>query len=184
MSKTLLKGPPTLHEAISKIYETKWSLTSNFYIKIEPALPAKNTLWSSSGLAEIGDFNLYLKDFQVPQYGSGNPIETFINDRFRMAQSYFDVASINLTFKDFDQNRLYRCFLKYLKGSREKYFDEISFNITVFKGGDNVNEKTYKIMELKKCMLTNVSTLTLSNDNEAQICEFSITLKDSKIPEV
>ncbi len=167
----------SLHDAISKIYNTKWTLTSNFAIQFTGNAGG---LWEKT----FGntDFNLYIKNFELPQYGSSELIEDFINNRYRMAQGVYDVASFAITFKDFDNFSLYRKFLKFLVESKNKYFDEVSFNIDVFKLPDHPGQTEMKMATVEKCFLKYVSKITLDNENTGQIGEFTINIKSSSPP--
>lgn len=171
----------SLHDAISTIYNTKWALNTNFYIELTPH--NDNTLWSELGLKDF-DLNLYIKSIELPQYGTSTVIEEFINDRYRIAQGVYDVAQITLSFKDFDSFILYKTFLKYLTNSRNKYFNDISFNIDIFKMPDYPEETSKKIMTIEKCIIKYVSKITLSNENEAQIGEFDIQIQSSCVPKI
>ncbi len=114
------------------------------------------------------DVNLYIKDFVLPQIGSGTPIDTFINTRYRIAHGVFDPVSINLTFRDYDSLKMYRAFVKYIYESKLKYPDEYLITLKVFKLRDNPQDKSeFEITTFKKCLIKTVSQITLSNDNEA-----------------
>lgn len=171
----------TLHEAVNSIFNTKWTLNNNFCIEINPE--KSNSLWSKIGLNNF-DLNIYLKDFELPQYGAATIIEEWINDRYRMAQGTYDVSKISLTFKDFNEFTLYKCFLEYLTKSKNMYFDEASISIDIFKLPDYPGETPEKIMTIEKCSISYVSKITLSNDSEAQIGEFSLEIKSATIPTV
>lgn len=171
----------SLHDAISNIYNTKWTLNTNFYLDMTPH--DDNTLWGDLGLKDI-DLNLYLKSIELPQYGTNTVIEEFINDRYRIAQGVYDVAQITLSFKDFDSFILYKTFLKYLTNSRNKYFNDISFNIDIYKLPDYPGEETKKIMTIEKCIIKYVSKITLSNESEAQIGEFDVQIQSSCVPKI
>lgn len=167
----------SLHNAISKIYNTKWSLNSNFAIQFTGTAGG---LWEKT-FGNV-DFNLYMKNFELPQYGSSELIEEFINDRYRMAQGIYDVTSVQVTFKDFDNFSLYRKFLGYLVESKNKYFDEISFSIDIFKLPDHPGQTEMKMATIEKCALKFVSKITLDNENGGQIGEFDINIKSAKVP--
>ena len=171
----------SLHEAISSIYNTKWTLNTNFSVTINPS--PENLLWNEVGL-NVYDFNLYIKSVTLPQYGSNSIIEDYINDRYRIAQGAYDVASIQLSFKDFDAFTLYKSFLKYLTKSKNMYFNDISFDIDIFKHPDYPGEVPKKIMTIEKCIIKYVSTITLSNENEAQIGEFDIQIHSACVPNI
>lgn len=179
----------SLHDSIKKIHETRWTLNSNFAVLLQPT-DKSTSLWEKCGLpnSTFDDLNLYIKDFTLPQYGSGTPIEQFVNDRYRMSHGVFDPVTINLTFKDYDSFKLYRSFVKYTYESKLLYPDQYLINLKILKlrdhqaGANMPNEFT--VMTFTKCLIKNVSTVTLSNDNEPQIAEFSIDIKTSREPEI
>lgn len=134
-----------------------------------------------------GDINMYLKDFVMPQVGSGSPIEQFINDRYRLAHGVFDPVTISLTFKDYNSFELYRGFVKYTYESKLVYPDKYLIDLKILKLRDNIGSgipDSFTVMTFKKCIIKTVSTVTLSNENEAQVAEFTIEIKTSKEPEI
>lgn len=179
----------SLHDAIKKIYDTKWTLTSNFSVFLQPtdkSLP----LWTKCGLPNTSneDINLYIKDFQMPQYGSGSPIEEYVNDKYRLTHGIFDPVAIQLTFKDHDSFKMYRAFAKYTYESRLLYPEEYLINVKILKHRDHQEgfnmPNSFEIMTFKKCIIKTVSGVTLSNDNEPQIAEFTIEIKTSTPPDI
>lgn len=179
----------SLHDAVKKIHDTKWTLTSNFYVLLEPTNKSQK-LWTECGLptSSHDDLNLYIKDFILPQIGSGSPVETFVNNRYRLAHGVFDPVVINLTFKDFESLKLYRSFVKYTYESKLKYPDEYLINLRVFKIRDHQQganmPDSFEVMSFDKCIIKTVSQVTLSNDNEPQIAEFTIEIKTSREPTI
>lgn len=173
----------SLHDAIKKIYNTKWTLTSNFAVFLETTSDSQK-LWKECNLPTT-DLNLYLKDFRLPQCGSSTPIEDYINDRYRISQGVFDPVTITLTFKDYNSFSLYRSFLQFLYESRYRYPNEYLINIKVLKLRDHTDlESNFTVMSFEKCMIKNVSEVTLSNETESQIAEFSVEFKTSKEPTI
>lgn len=173
----------SLHNAVSKIYNTKWTLTTNFAVFLEPTDKSRQ-LWNACKLPN-DDISFYIKDFKLPQCGSGMPIEKFINNRYRMASGIFDPVVIDLTFKDYDSFTLYRAFLKFLYETRYKYPEEYLINMKVLKLKDYQNgDESFEVMTFEKCIIKNVSMVTLSNDTESQIAEFSVTWKTSDTPKI
>lgn len=173
----------TLKEAVDKVYNSNWTLTTNFLVQFTPTEKSK-VLWDKCGMPSE-DVNIYLKDIVLPQIGGSSPIEEFINDRFRIAQGYFDPFTFTLTFKDHDSFSLYRAFVKYVIYSKNTYLENYAFNMSIFKLKDFKTDKdSFKIMEFKKCIITTVSAVTLSNDTDAQIAEVGLNIKCTEYPTI
>ena len=117
----------TLHEAVNSIFNTKWTLNNNFCIEINPE--KSNSLWSKIGLNNF-DLNIYLKDFELPQYGAATIIEEWINDRYRMAQGTYDVSKISLTF-NYQDEKTVNYILNDMNIVNKRYDQDIYYEVFV-----------------------------------------------------
>lgn len=174
----------SLHDSVQKIYSTKWSLTTNFAVFLEPTDKSLK-LWKTECGLPTDDISLYIKDFILPQVGSGTPIEEFVNNRYRLAHGTFDPVTISLTFKDHDSLKLYRSFTKFLYKSKLLYPEDYLIGIRVIKLRDREGDRdAFEVMRFDKCLIKNVSVVTLSNENTPQIVEFQVDFKTSSDPDI
>lgn len=175
----------SLKNAIDKIYNENWTLTTNFLVHFSPTEKSQK-LWDLCGMPKPDEnINVYLKDFTIPQIGSSSPIEEFINDRVRIVHGYFDPFTFELTFKDHDSFELYRAFVKYVIYSKNTYLENYAFNMTLYKLKDFKNDKeNFEVMKFKNCTLSHVSTVRLSNDDSSQILEVGVNIKCTEYPEI
>lgn len=172
----------SLHDAISKIQETRWTFTNNFNVQF--LFDGNNKLAKRYGLDGL-DINLYVKDCKIPQIGTSNLIEKFTLDRPRIAMGAWECTSFDFTFKDFDNLDLYKRFVAYVAGERYTYFDEYKFKVKVLKLGDHYGDEPEKhVLTLDNCYITTVSQITFSNDTEAQVLEFGVQIKSASLESV
>ena len=140
----------SLHDSVQKIYSTKWSLTTNFAVFLEPTDKSLK-LWKTECGLPADDISLYIKDFILPQVGSGTPIEEFVNNRYRLALGTFDPVTISLTFKDHDSLKLYRSFTKFLYKSKLLYPEDYLIGIRVIKLRDREGDQdAFEVMRFDK----------------------------------
>lgn len=172
----------SLHDAISKIQETRWTFTNNFNVQF--LFDGNNKLAKRYGLDGL-DINLYVKECKIPQIGTSSLIEKFTLDRPRIAMGAWECTTFDFTFKDFDNLDLYKRFVAYVAGERYTYFDQYKFKIKVMKLGDHYGDESEKhVLTLDNCYITTVSQITFSNDNEAQVLEFGVQIKSASLESV
>lgn len=172
----------SLHDAISKIQETRWTFTNNFNVQF--LFDGNNKLAKRYGLDGL-DINLYVKECKIPQIGTSNLIEKFTLDRPRIAMGAWECTTFDFTFKDFDNLDLYKRFVAYVAGERYTYFDQYKFKIKVLKLGDHYGDEPEKhVLTLDNCYITTVSQITFSNDTEAQVLEFGVQIKSASLESV
>ena len=174
----------SLHDAVAKIQGTKWTFTNNFEVQL--LFDGGNTLAGRCGLDSLGsDINLYIKDCIIPQIGTSTMIEKFTLDRPRIAMGVWECTTFDFTFKDFDNLGLYKKFVAYVAGERYTYFDEYKFKVKVIKLGDHVGDADEQhVLTLDNCYITTVSQVTLSNEHESQVLEFSVQIKSASLESV
>ena len=169
----------SLHDAIAKIQETRWTFTNNFNVQF--LFDGNNQLAGQCGLNGL-DINLYVKECKIPQIGTSSLIEKFTLDRPRIAMGAWECTVFDFTFKDYDNLDLYTRFVAYVAGERYRYFDEYKFKIKVLKLGDHFgDEPETHVLTLDNCYITTVSQITFSNDNEAQVLEFGVQIKSASL---
>lgn len=172
----------SLHDAISKIQETRWTFTNNFNVQF--LFDGNNQIAKKCGLDGL-DINLYVKECKIPQIGTSSLIEKFTLDRPRIAMGAWECTTFDFTFKDFDNLDLYKKFVAYVAKERYTYFDEYKFKVKVLKLGDHYGDEPEKhVLTLDNCYITTVSQITFSNDTEAQVLEFGVQIKSASLESV
>lgn len=170
-----------LAKGIQKAYETKWSMANTFTIAITIPEAIRNNL-STYGLAtdftdEFSDqLNLHIKSIDTPDFNN-EPIEAYINNKWRINNGKETVKQFAITFKDHNQMSLYRKFLHLYDVTKVSYFDDVAMTVTVGKDPDWANESEQPFMEFTGVIVMAVSNLSLSNETESQIAEFTVTFK-------
>jgi len=109
------------------------------------------------------------------------PIEDYTAEEWRFASGRTEAYQIAITFKDFNNFELYRAWSTSIQKFQRWYPASQYFNLEIHTASDFSIEKFEKILEFKKCILTNVSGPTLSNDAVASVAEFSVQLKSSYV---
>lgn len=170
-----------LAKGIQKAYETKWSMANTFTIAITiPDAITKNL--AKYGLAtdfanEFGDqLNLHIVSIDTPDF-TNDPIEAFINNKWRLNNGKDSVRQFSIVFRDHNQMSLYRKFLHLYDVTKVSYFDDVAMTVTLSKDPDWANEVERPFMEFTGVIVMGISNLSLSNATESQIAEFTVTFK-------
>ena len=163
-----------LYDAVPEIYKRKWSYISNFTVQINFAQKIDEVIgWSK----KIGsDSLLNIKELTTPQF-TASSIEQFIGDRWFFHNGKDELFTFNITFRDQDQMLLYRMFTNAFVAQKKMYFNDCKLEVIITKDADYTGEVPKKLLLLKDCMISSVSSLSISNETEAQIAEFSVDFR-------
>lgn len=166
-----------LYNAIPEIYKRKWSFINTFSVQINFSQKIDEIIgWSK----KIGnDAIINVKDVTTPQL-SASPIESYVCDEWKMAEGRIELPSFNIVFKDQDQMMLYTMFATAFVAQQKMYFNDYKCTVTIFKDADYYGEKQKKFIELRDCKISAISSLSISQETEAQIAEFSVDFKSRK----
>lgn len=163
-----------LKDGITKAYETHWSMINTFTVNFNFG---KNTNMTSLLKTKFDDsLNLHIVSITTPDF-QNSPIETFIGNRWRIHNGRDELYKFSMTFRDKDQMRIYKSFYNLYRETKEQYFDNCSFNVTLYKDADYYNESDKKFMELNGTIIESVSQLQFSNETQNQIAEFTVNFK-------
>lgn len=164
-----------LSEAVNKAYEKNWTKINNFSVHLNIKNPdfARLIGWEDD---EVG-FNLSLKSIDTPQY-TNNPIEVFTGNEWRYNNGRDEMFRFTMTFRDFDQMKMYSRFVQMYNISKDNYFDNIKLGVTIYLDDEfNVNRKV--LLDVSDALIENVSQLQFDHTTENQIAEFSVGFKCS-----
>lgn len=163
-----------LYDAVPEIYKRKWSYISNFTVQINFAQKIDEIIgWSK----KIGSNSiLNVKEITTPQF-TATSIEQFIGDKWFFHNGRDELFTFNITFRDQDQMLLYRMFTMAFVAQKKMYFNDCKLEVIVTKDADYTGESAKDLLILKDCMITSVSSLSVSNETEAQIAEFSVDFR-------
>jgi len=163
-----------LKDGITKAYETHWSMINTFTVEFQfgKNLNMKNLLKTKFD----DSINLHIVSVDTPSF-QNNPIETFIGNKWRIQNGRDELYKFSITFRDKDQMRLYKSFFNLYKETKEQYFDNCCFSVTIYKDADYYGEKDKKFMVLNGTIVESLSQLQFSNDTQNQIAEFTVGFK-------
>jgi len=94
---------------------------------------------------------------------------TVMANTYRISTGQFDSFTFDITFIDLEGNPLRNYFSMLWMAQQTRYFDEIKSEVEISNGGTQIFKST-------ECLITNISTLQLANDN-TQINEFTVSFK-------
>lgn len=179
-----------LAKAVQLTYNKKWSMANTFTISITLPIPILVNL-AKSDSAIYSDFvnefnedlNLHVVSIDTPDF-TNDPIEAFVANKWRINNGRESVKQFTITFRDHNQMSLYRKFLHIYHATKVSYFDDVKMNITVKKDPDWANESEQELLEFSNTIVMGVSNLSLSNSNESQIAEFTVTFKCTDVSAV
>jgi hypothetical protein len=120
--------------------------------------------------------NLNIISFSSPDF-TCDPIEAFVANKWVIHNGRDSLYKFTITFRDQDQMVLYRKFLKIYKLTKGSYFDNIKMSITLIKDADWLNEEDKELFTFNGVLIEGISNLSLSNDTENQIAEFTVSFK-------
>lgn len=109
------------------------------------------------------------------------PIEGYIGEEWRFASGRLENYLITITFKDYNNFKLYKIWSDALQKFLREYPDDQKINIVVRTADDFSPTGLSKIVEYKDAILSTVSGPTLDNSAIASVAEFSVTLKASYV---
>lgn len=161
-----------LKDGINKAYETHWSMINTFTVQFDFPVTVQKYLKTKFD----DSINLNIKSLNTPDF-QNSPIEAFVGNKWRIHNGRDELYKFSITFRDKDQMRIYKSFYDLYRNTREQYFDNCSFNVTIIKDADYISEFDKKIMELKGTLIESVSNIAFSNDSSSEIAEFTVSFK-------
>jgi len=164
-----------LHDVISSVYTKPWTRINNFSVQLSFAniMFEKLVGWDLSE----EDLILSLKSIDTPQY-SNNAIEVFTGNEWRFNNGRDEMFRFTMTFRDFDQMKVYTSFVNIYNKSKDNYFDNIKLSIIVnLDDEDGVSKRV--LFEAKDAIVDSISKVNFDHTTENQIVEFSVEFKCS-----
>lgn len=174
-----------LKDILSKIQNTNWDIINSFEVQItgngiDNILKVKNL--NSNDFQDA--INKSVIEVNTPQFNSQN-IETYFAAMWRLNNGRDEVYRFSITFRDFNQLALYRLFTKMYFTQTHGYFNDIKFNVHIYKtqglnsfNGDNSEDNITKhVFDFKDTIIDSISQLQFSNDTEAQVAQFTVEFK-------
>lgn len=164
-----------LKDGIAKAYETHWSMINAFTVQFHFGNNIFFDLYFDSWRFD-DSINLNIVSVDTPSF-QNTPIESFVGNRWRIQNGRDELYKFSITFRDKDQMTLYKSFYDLYRETKEQYFDNCCFNVTIYKDADYYGEADKKFMELNGTIVESISQLQFSNDTQNQIAEFTVTFK-------
>ena len=150
----------------------KWQDPSKFKISITGAGA------SLFGNLSPEDLSIACSSIALAGYNI-TPIESYIGEEWRFAIGRMEALQVDITFKDFDNFKLYRAFSKGLQDSIRMFPDSIKIDLDIQTSSDFDIESFVDTVTFKDCILTSVGGATLDNSAVASVAEVTINLKCS-----
>lgn len=161
-----------LADGIKQAYERKWSMINTFNVQFIIVPEGLGTLIEEF----TDDINLNIISVTTPDF-TNDPIESWIGNRWFIANGKDALYRYSITFRDQDQLSLYRKFMAIYVYTKTNYFDHAKIDVKISKDADWGNEKNTQFMELDGSLVESISNLSFSNDTENQIAEFTVNFK-------
>jgi hypothetical protein len=171
-----------ISEAVNIIQNKKWTKINNFHVDITfdgkadnekygPVDFAKLCGWTSNTITP-DDINAALISVNTTQY-QNQTVNQYVSYEWRFHQGRDDLYRFSMTFRDYDQMKLYNLFRTlYIKG-KDQYFNKIKMNIKV-NLADDYGVKEVPIFQTTTAIIENISQLQFSHNTENQVAEFSV----------
>ena len=157
---------------MTKIQETHWTRINNYDVEISFN---NNKFQAYCGYTATPDeLNAAMISVSTPSY-QASIITQYVGYEYRLGLGRPDIYRFTITFRDYDQMKLFNAFRNAFVASKDFYFNDIKMNITVNLDSDYGAEKKTPIFQTTTAIIENVSQLTFSHDTENQIAEFSVS---------
>ena len=160
-----------LSDAVNAAYQRKWSMANNFTVQL---------ILKGSQISSVGQFNedinLSIVSIKTPDITNAG-VEAFIANQWKVHNGRDNLYKFSITFRDYDQMSLYKKFQNMYHISRDYYFDEVAFDVILYKDADWYNEARKEIIRLEDSMVDSVSNLDFNNTSDAQVAEFTVEFK-------
>lgn len=160
-----------LADAVNAAYQRKWSMANNFTVQID---------LKGSQIAAVGQFaediNLSIISIKTPDI-SNSGIEAFIANGWRVHNGKDNLYRFSMTFRDYDQMALYHKFQNMYRVTKENYFNEVAFDVILYKDADWHDESQRQIVRLEDAIIDGVSNLDFNNTSESAVAEFTVEFK-------
>ena len=168
-----------ISNAINIIQNKKWTKINNYYIDIAFDTPIDGGKGPQDFAKMCGwydltpyDINTSLISVTTPNYANANVMQ-YVSYEWRFHQGRDEIYRFSMTFRDYNQMKLYNTFRTlYIKG-KEQYYDKIKMNIKVNLAED-YGVYAMPIFQTTTAIIESVSQLQFSHNTENQIAEFTI----------
>lgn len=168
-----------LNDVVKNVQNKYWTKINNFFIDImfEPGInnaPGPINFSKMCGWDEITneDLNTSLISVTTPQYQNAL-VNQYVSYEWRYHLGRDELYRFSMTFRDYDQMRLYNTFRTTYIKSRAQYFDKIKMSIKVYLD-DDIGVDAIPVFQTSEAIIENVSQLQFSHNTENQIAEFSV----------
>lgn len=160
-----------LADAVNAAYNRKWSSSNNFTAQIN----LKGSMIAAVGQFQT-DINLSIVSIKTPDITNAS-IEAFIANEWRIHNGRDNLYRYSITFRDYDQMFLYQKFQRMYNITKEYYFNEVAFDIILYKDADWYDEGQIEIVRLEDTLVDSVSNLDFNNTADASVAEFTVEFK-------
>jgi len=167
-----------LNDVISTVQSKYWTKINNFYINImfEPGIdgPGPIDFANMCGWKDIknDDLNTSLISVTTTPYQNAL-VSQYVSYEWRFHEGRDQLYRFSMTFRDYDQMKLYNTFRTLYIKARGQYFDKIKMNIKIYMDND-FGVKAQPIFQTTTAIIENLSQLQFSHNTENQIAEFTI----------
>ena len=163
-----------LNQAVLKQYDTHWSLTNTFYVRITPSAEMQE-----KGIDFKAEDDLFIVQASLPSL-TNNAIESWTFRRFRLGNGADQAYRFSITFKDHNFLQLWKMFQKQYRYTRSSYPQKCWFSIDFMKESDDPSIKqAEKIISFKNCLIESLGNIDFSNDKTPEIVSFTVNFKSS-----
>lgn len=132
--------------------------------------------------------SIHIVSFTLPNFSS-QTLSSFTGGRWTHHMGQLEEHNFSFTVRDANQGEFYRLFMAYFREQQFRYYDDFTFNFFISLDSDymdgyhkteyngaGIHDKYAKpLISLKRCMITGVSGLAFSNDEENNIQTFEVS---------
>ena len=168
-----------LNKVVSNVQQIQWTITSNFYVVMEPKEPTiQNTIGWTTNTEDFREvIQMSIKSVDLPQH-TADLVEKMVAGKWHISRNEDELFVISITFRDMWAGALYRMFKNIWNLGKQLYPNFSTFGIKVYlTHGKDTDEVL--VYEVDDAFMTSISQIQLSHEN-SEIMEFTVEFKSNE----
>lgn len=165
-----------LHDAVVAAHSRQWSMSNTFTVQISLGEALVDFLGSNFD----DSINLNIIGIVTPDFTNAG-IAAHVANTWKIHNTRDEVYSYTITFRDDGQMNLYRKFLKIYEFGKVNFFSDASFSVRLLKDADWANEEDKPLFDFDSSLVTGISNLDFSNEQDSAIAQFTVNFKTTRL---
>lgn len=167
-----------ISDMVSLVQTKQWTKINNFSVDLDfvnaGAAVGPEQFAKMCGWKEItpDDINSALISVNTPQYQNAL-VNQYVSYEWRFHQGRDELYRFSMTFRDYNQMKLYTTFKTLYIKAKDQYYDKIKMNVKIIMDEDFGGEEK-PVFQTSTAIIESVSQLQFAHTTENQIAEFTV----------